>query len=203
MPQYTTQFTIFPTSNTIADASTNTWSCFADDVTALQLFEGELRTFYQACSPFYPNTIRQNSHVVKSYNRSDPLPRAPVTNSVFNFAGGPVGNPMPPEVSLCGSFQAVLQSGIPQSRRRGRIYLGPVNTGTLDLDGRPTPARITTLRNALNALRVASAAAATWDWQVFSTRNLIGYTIANGWVDNEFDTQRRRGRLATTRTVFP
>lgn len=203
MPQYTTQFTLFPTSNQVADASTNTWSCTADDVTALQLFEGELRTFYQACSVFFPLTVRQNTHGIKSYNRSDPLPRAPVTNSVFNFTGAPVGNPLPPEVSLCGSFQAVPQSGIPQSRRRGRIYLGPLNVGTLDVDGRPLATRITVLRNALNALRVASAAAATWDWTVFSTRNLIGYTIANGWVDNEFDTQRRRGRLPTTRTVFP
>jgi len=203
MPAYTTQFTLFPTSNLVADASTNTWSCQADNVAALILFEGQLRTFYESCRTIFPLTVRQNSHVVKSYDRSDPLPRAPVNQGIFNFTIGPVGNPLPPEVSMCGSFQAVPASGIPQARRRGRIFLGPINATTLETTGRPTVARVTILRNALEALRVASAAAATWEWSVFSTKNLVNYSVANGWVDDEFDTQRRRGRLPVVRTVFP
>jgi len=31
----------------------------------------------------------------------------------------------------------------------------------------------------------------------------VNYPVANGWVDDEFDTQRRRGRLPVVRTVFP
>ena len=141
--------------------------------------------------------------MIKSYDRSDPLPRAPVLIGAFSFSSAPTVAPLPPEVSLCGSFQAVAASGIPQSRRRGRIFLGPLNTGTLASTGRPAVGSVAILRNALEALRVASAAAATWEWSVFSTKNLVNYSIANGWVDDEFDTQRRRGRLPIVRSVFP
>jgi len=203
MPAYTTQFTLFPTSNLVADASTNTWSCQADNVAALNLFDNALETFYESCRTLFPSTVRQTAHVIKSYDRSDPLPRAPVLIGAFAFSAAPTGNPLPPEVSLCGSFQAPPASGIPQARRRGRIFLGPLNIGTIAGTGRPTPGSVTILRNALEALRVASAAAATWEWSVFSTKNLVNYSITNGWVDDEYDTQRRRGRLPVVRTVFP
>jgi len=203
MPLYTTQVTLFPTSNLVADASTNTWSVDALNLTQLGNFESALVVFYRALTSLYPNIVRQNTHQIKSYNRADPKPRAPVTNSTWNFISAPTGVPLPPEVSLCGSFQAPPFSGVPQARRRGRIYIGPLSSGTLDTLGRPTAGTVTVLRNALEALRVSSAAAADWKWQVFSVKNLTGYTITNGWVDNEFDTQRRRGRLAVSRTVFP
>lgn len=203
MPAYTTQFTLFPTSNLAADASTNTWSCQADNLAAAILFEGQLRTFYESCRLLFPNTVRQSAHVIKTYDRSDPIPRAPVNIGAFNFTVAPTGNTLPPEVSLCGSFQAVQASGIPQARRRGRIYIGPLSVANLETTGRPAATRVTLLRNALEALRVASAAAASWEWSVFSTRNLVNYSVANGWVDDEFDTQRRRGRLPVVRTVFP
>ena len=203
MPLYTTQVTLFPTSNLVKDATTNTWSVDALNLTQLGNFESALVVLYRALISIYPNTVRQNTHQIKSYNRADPKPRAPVTNSTWNFLAPTTGSPLPPEVSICGSFQAPPASGIPQSRRRGRVYFGPLNSSTLDAAGRPAPGIITTIRGGLEALRVSSAAAADWKWQVFSTRNLIGYTITNGWVDNEYDTQRRRGRIPITRTVFP
>jgi hypothetical protein len=49
----------------------------------------------------------------------------------------------------------------------------------------------------------ASNAQGQWKWAVYSTVNMTGVNVAAGWVENAFDTQRRRGRIATIRSVFP
>jgi hypothetical protein len=93
-------------------------------------------------------------------------------------------------------------SGQPQARKRGRIYLGPFDTTQLNADGRILPACQTTIRNAAQALLTASDVALDWSWAVYSPTNASGVIVDNGWVDNEWDTQRRRGRAATTRSTF-
>jgi len=82
------------------------------------------------------------------------------------------------------------------------VYLPFFGETGNDTDGRPTPAMVTALAAAGGALLTASTAAATWAWLTYSTV-APGYTqVVNGWVDNEWDTQRRRGRAATSRTTF-
>lgn len=203
MPNMELQITIFPTSNIVADASTNTWSVVTGAGDFGTLFKDSVLVFYQAIAAMYPVIIRQNNHVWKLYDRSDPEPRAPKSMGTFNFSAAPSIGPAPPEVAMCLSFQAPQQSGVPQARQRGRVYIGPLRASLIDGAGRPTTASITLLRNAGEALRVASAAAATWDWVVWSTVQGTAAGITNGWVDDEFDTQRRRGRVPTVRNVFP
>jgi len=197
------QVTIFPATNIIADASTNTWSAVTAPADFGTVFKDSVLIFYQAIASMYPNTVRQNNHVWKLYDRADPEPRAPKSMGTFNFTVAPTIGPAPPEVAMCLSFQGTQISGIPQARRRGRVYIGPLRASTIDGNGRPAVANITQLRNAGEALRVASAAAAAWDWVVWSTVMQEPAPVVNGWVDDEFDTQRRRGRVPTVRTVFP
>lgn len=196
------QITLFPTSNIVADAITNTWSVVTgagDDGSA---FKNAVVAFYVANLAIFPNIVRQLNHVWKIYDRADPEPRAPTLMGTFSFASAPTGNPAPPEVSICLSFQAPQVSGVPQARQRGRVYLGPLDASIIDASGRPAVSTLTTARNAAITLLAASVAAATWDWVVWSTVNGSAAGITNGWLDDEFDTQRRRGRLATTRYVF-
>jgi hypothetical protein len=40
-------------------------------------------------------------------------------------------------------------------------------------------------------------------WGVHSRKNNNINAVTNGWIDNEFDTQRRRRILATARTLWP
>jgi hypothetical protein len=56
--------------------------------------------------------------------------------------------------------------------------------------------------NSWGNLLDASQAATAWKWAVYSTVNATGVEVTNGWVENAWDTQRRRGRIATVRTVF-
>lgn len=203
MPQYTIQATIPTADNNVANYATNTWHVQADDLTAVGNAFTALTTFYNSMRPQMSALCRQNGWSLKAYDLADPTPRAPVLELVFSLASAPAGGGLPPEVALCMSFQGVRQSGIPQSRRRGRIYFPFIISTNNGSDGRPIGTLVTALVAAGDALLAASLASATWEWCVLSTVAGVSMVpITNGWVDNEWDTQRRRGRLATSRTTF-
>lgn len=128
---------------------------------------------------------------------------------------------LPSEVALCLSYAADL-TGIleeapddadadsaperPRARRRGRIYVGPLilTCATATEPVRP----IDTMRNDLLGLAVAlgnptnaTLTAVATKWVVHSDPGFGGanYEIVTAWVDNAFDTQRRRGVKATGR----
>lgn len=133
---------------------------------------------------------------------SDPEPRLPVSSHPWTLAAADVSGYQPTEVALCLSMQADPVSGIPQARRRGRVYLGPFNNAVNDTTtGRPTTALINSCVAAGNALLDGASPAGT-PLAVFSRVGNAGAAVDNGWVDNEWDTMRSRGRRATTRTAF-
>lgn len=137
---------------------------------------------------------------VKAYNLDEPKPRAPVYESTFAVSGYGGGSPLPNEVALCLSFEAKRESGELQSRRRNRIYLGPFASGAMGTTGRPSPTTVTDIHNAAKRLHDAAAAAASWDWVVYSTLNNDVMDIQHIWVDDAWDTQRRRGLAPSSRT---
>jgi len=202
MAAYRVQFTLHTVDANPENYVTNTWyAACTSDADALD-FVSALRTFYSDIRTMYSTVVAQNGHGIKVYDMSDPEPRAPISEQTFNFTSPLSGNPLPTEVSLCLSFQAEKLSGVPQARRRGRVYIGPLNTSGLATDGRPASGIVTQLSGAGDALLTLSGAPGTWDWSVYSP-TLGGTAIVNnGWVDNEYDTQRRRGRKFTSRTVF-
>lgn len=202
MPFFTTQVTCPTADNDVANFATNTYHFEADDLTALGLVHTALQALYNTWRPQMSGLVRQNNWNIKSYDDTDPEPRAPVLETNFNLTVAPAGGGLPPEVALCLSFQGSRVSGVPQARRRGRVYL-PFLLGTANgTDGRPVAGCITAATNCGQGLLTASDAAATWSWITFS-RVAPGYSIIlDGWVDNEWDTQRRRGRRYTTRSLF-
>lgn len=203
MPFYSMQVSIGRVTNVPADESVNNWSCFAQDTGGLALFAQEVIDFYTASSLSFSNLVRQNGHTFKCYDRDDPEPRIPVLTGTFNLTAAPSAAPLPPEVALVISFQGDPASGSPQARRRGRIYFGPMGAAANGADGRPTAGAIGVLRTNINALLTASNAATNWTWTVHSRVDGIDTPISNGWINNEWDTQRSRQIAATTRNVFP
>lgn len=173
-------------------------------------------------SSFMSTEVAQNGHTIKFYDMADATPRVPIHEASFNLAAAPNGDPLPGEVACVLSFQGDKVSGLSQARRRGRIYLGRLDKDS-STAGRPSASLITSLTEAGRALLLASQAAVSWSWIVYSaafdgtTKDENGavvphptraaypatYTyVTSGWVDNAFDTQRRRGLAATTRTTF-
>jgi len=196
-----------------ADQAQNTWhfitpgavDASGDDIKDL------LTDFYNAAhANILFSSIITGTILIKLYDLEDPQPRPPVYTSSWSLTGT-LGAPYPAEVAVCLSYQAPVLAGTPQARRRGRIYLGPISTaagssGTGDL------------RVAVSAREdIADAAAALANqvtyaglvWVVYSptidagsTLSAACSTVTNGWVDDAFDSQRRRGLAATNRTTW-
>jgi len=202
MPLYRHQFAVLAESGMAADNATNTLYFRADNLNALVSVEVATQAFYTDLAALFGSYLKDVDNVTfKAYDMANPEPRVPVRTGTFNV---PETQDviLPTEVAMVLSFQAAKISGQPQARRRGRIYVPFVRGPALGNDSRPTTAAIGLLRVAGENLLAASVAATTWDWVVYSPTTGLDHVITNGWIDNEFDTQRRRGRRATTRTVY-
>jgi hypothetical protein len=162
-----------------------------------------LADFYDTMRLELADTVAQNGHRVKMYLMSDPEPRAPIRDQTFNLTSAPSGGPQASEVCLCLSFQGIRISGEPQAQRRGRIYFGPLDTTVVTSAGRPSSAFITKLAGAGEALRDAMLAGpGDGVWSVYSPTSESLTAVDNGWVDDAFDIQRRRGLAPSSRTTW-
>lgn len=161
-------------------------------------------TMFKSMKGAFSTLVAQNNHLHRTYRMSDAKPRTPIASGNWNFDSSMSGPPLPTEVALCMSFHAPPVSGLPQARRRGRIYVGPLNTTYVASTGRPDAALISLIAKAGRDALDDFDDIAGIDWAVHSTKGAEGEGVAvtAGWVDNEYDTQRRRGREATTRTIF-
>lgn len=166
------------------------------------LWRDAVNTFYDDVSgALFPSTIAQNGHIVKMYAAGGPTPNYPYYESTFDLSSAPSGGTLPSEVALCLSFQGVRTAGNPQARRRGRIYLGPLDTG-VNSSGRPSTTDITTILDAAEAFYDDVALITTAGvWAVWSPTDGQAVPLTEAWVDDAFDTQRSRGLGRTTRTV--
>jgi hypothetical protein len=202
MGYYTVQFTIPTIDNLEENYASNTWHISADDTTALGLAITAIKSVYTSVADRMSGLVRPDDWPIKAYDDADSPPRAPVHYELWDTGLTYSSAALPTEVALCLSFQGTQVSGTPQARKRGRIYLPFLYTSAADGGGRVTSATVSDLAAAGGALLTASNGAATWSWVTRSTV-APGYSdVTNGWVDNEFDTQRRRGRTATSRTTF-
>jgi len=96
----------------------------------------------------------------------------------------------------------------PRSRRRGRIYVGPLNTRASKEDfpgtllGVPSDGFTSSLVNASKALLQAQNNG-PFAWGIHSKKDAKVYPVIGGWVHNRFDVVRRRAVRATGRTLWP
>ena len=138
-----------------------------------------------------------NSAQIRMYHLGEEKPREP---HVVTWTLGSTADSarLPHEVAIVGSFYSTRN--IP--RRRGRVYIGPLNLSALDqTNGRPHAQLRVAVIEAMDALDFAAGGN---EWVTYSTV-LVGGTfhdVTNGWCDNAFDTQRRRGVDATSRNIF-
>lgn len=133
--------------------------------------------------------------------------------ATVNWTLGPTAaaSSLPLEVACCLSFYAASGAGVLARRRRGRVFLGPLTGATLSSDA-TLPivgiAFIDALTRAASVLKdeVVAAGAVWCVWSRGGQKPSPGapglFPIEAGWVDNEFDTQRRRAVKATARTTW-
>jgi len=137
-------------------------------------------------------------HTIKIYNLDTPQPRPPIFTSSLQLTGA-TGSAFPAEVAYCLSFRS-NQAGVPLGRQRGRVYLGPLDTGATQEqlsgpDVRPWPA----FQNAVLDAGERLMNNAAFQWSVWSRVTGTFYEVVEVSADNAMDTQRRRGADPTLR----
>ncbi len=139
---------------------------------------------------------------IRSYNLGQAtLPRQPFITKA-NLGTISDNLPLPSEVALCASFY----SGRNLPRRRGRVYVGPFQGGASEKDpntgaARPKAIVIQALLTSMQRLE-RGIPGGVLRWAVLSQADADLKNITAGWVDNAWDTQRRRGEAPTARTVW-
>lgn len=172
------------------------------------IIASRLVDFYNGAGPshdlawYLGNTVSRvtGAAQIKCYDELDnSLP--PFYETTFTIdASGQVGD-LPWEVACCLSFKNLTVTTVPERNRRGRIYLGPLNVDTVTEVGGSIRPHVDFIGDLLDAgQRLYDANDASALWTVYSRVQAEGYLVEAGWVDNAFDTQRRRGEAATSRT---
>ena len=187
------------------DAAVNNFHATMGDVgsgcTAMALALG---AFYQNIRTLFSSHVDHANIRAKFYNWDEPEPRAPVFDTLLGVTGPTGSGTSPHELAICLSFQGDREAGRVQARRRGRVYIGPLQSAVSTFDGMVDVTLRDTLATAGGTLLTASGESSAWTWVVHSTRNLAtpDTPVTNGWVDNAFDIQRRRGVDASSRATF-
>lgn len=191
------------------DVSSNT---FHFNVTGTLLTE--VTNIFTALNSFYGSAygndqrsplIDHDAGFVRFYDMSEAEPRVPIDEFAFTALSGTAGTTaLPPEAAMVVSVRAEIESGDNKRRRMGRTYLGPFSTQALSSGtGRPGSGFISNLVTAANNLLIASNTAdPDWVWAIYSPTDGVARQVVEGYVNNEFDTQRRRGLVDTSRSAF-
>lgn len=188
-----------------ADAIVNTFHFGAATGTEQDLTDA-VAAFYGTTGEWLSPMVKRstNVHYAVAYDMTDPEPRQPVAVTQFTLPAANASTSLPAETCVCVSYQAAAPSGEQRGRYRGRIYFGPLTGEASEMSG-SYPRPDTTLIGALveGAEELATAAAGlSSPWGVWSRADATFRPLVGGHIDNEFDTQRRRGRRATSRTTW-
>lgn len=141
---------------------------------------------------------------INVYGLAQAPPRAPFEYE-FDLPVVDTGTPYPAEVAVCASFYS--ERNLP--RNRGRVYVGPLRSAVSQEETTTGRVRVSdafmgVLRDSMQ--RLAADSATTGEgrprWCVLSLADQALKPVTNGWVDDAFDIQRRRGEQATNRTLW-
>jgi len=184
-----------------------------------------LEAFYAVVDGFYPQQVAPTADV-RLYNLRDAKPRAPIGTDTIALTLTDALDSLPTEVALCLSYEGERGSGIDMSHRRGRIYIGPLSAAfsvSTTSGPRVADANCQALADAGQDLRGVGTGLR---WAIYSPTLHEGRPATAGgtnrppkpaiephsiddsvndvvktWVDDAFDTQRRRGRKALSKKI--
>lgn len=145
---------------------------------------------------------------------------SPIASLSFTVPTAAAGDPYPEEVASVISYHADL-TDVPVSipnptpppatirpaqRQRGRCYVGPLQVSAGVGGGNQSRPSATFRTNATEAFKelaeTINAIDPTLYFGIWSKADAEVWQATAGWMDDAWDTQRRRGVEATTRTAF-
>lgn len=147
-----------------------------------------------------PVAIANRGLEIRCYDLGQAPPRQP---RIYNYpvANSGAGKALPEEVAIAMSFYA--ERNLP--RQRGRVFIGPL-TDSVVVDG--TPVRVNgswqqILSAAANRLALETGVGDSMRWGVLSQADGEIRPVTAGWVDDAFDTIRKRGSAPSGRSEWP
>lgn len=175
-----------------------------------------VRNFYLDTDGIGTNNIRTymanhawgDNATVKIYELDDAEPRQPVYEEVYDhIPQNSASVALPSEVSSCISFSAPPAAGVPMARRRGRIYIGPLNVDAVEVGGSSLKSRpkAVFMEVACRAFRnlATTMFEAGYAMMQYSPTSGVASAPSVCWMDDAWDTQRRRGVAPTGRFTEP
>jgi hypothetical protein len=204
---YFATVTIAQTTGETADSWQNTLSLQALSTISPNLLEVWTDTIWRMYEGWATNGLLRGAarigHMIKVYEARVGINNFPIIEVPYSFGSQPGAVDLPREVALCISFRAQIPQNIPRARGRGRIFVPGFPESSNDA-GRPTPSVQGTLGAGYgNYFNDTLAIDAPIFPGVFSRTQDFVYPIVEAWVDNEWDTQRRRGTRPTSRLEVP
>lgn len=200
-----------------ADASRNVWHFSADDTdatTLAQIADG-LEDFYNAIATKLGNSVATTAGAHRVELAEVGFDSVSPILATVAFATPLVPSTsfqLPNEVAICLSFRAAIdgvpeEEGLtrPRSRRRGRVFLGPLHSSVVFSEATTQdPVVDVSVRELI--LDAYDTAHDQWDFGTLNIRHTVfsrtdgnNRIVEQVSVDNEFDTQRRRGQKPTLR----
>lgn len=207
-----------------ADRFVNSWAFMNLDLnntplSAAEMFGRVLDAFYftpsagarTVASWMSPHLVPADTEY-RVYDLGLPPPRDPiivVPQQTVQFGAGAV---LPEEVamvlSLVGQnlgWDANNEGSItpvPRKSRRGRLFLGPLKQSAAStVSGRVVP-HVDFINDVIDRANNIINSTENMSWDIVSPTRLLSTKVIGGYVDNAFDTQRRRGLEETARTTF-
>lgn len=181
----------------------------ADDI------EEWLNVFYTSVNAPATKTVTQlmspvcdvSNATIRVYDLGEAAPRTPTIRGLA-MTTPQSSSALPNEVAACLSFHSATPTtggGTLNKRKRGRVYLGPFGTGALaswtagDGDAFLHADLIAAVKNSIIA---ADALTSDVEWQQYSRASNDFEPVTQCFIDNRFDTQRRRGFAPSSRTIW-
>lgn len=186
-------------------------------------FQVRLEDFYNDWTTFRSSQYEWASARFQVIDMLDDQPRIPFYDVEMSIdEAATTVNDLPAEVAVVLSFEGERASGVNMRRRRGRVYCGPLQVGSADQHEVQSGVVSAIVTAAGDHLLNPADPIATW--AIYSPYTHHGIAVGDKltpedpevpdflpasfepvvrcWVDNAWDTQRRRGPAASSRTII-
>jgi hypothetical protein len=165
------------------------------------------------------NIAKTGTHHIKFYDLGPVIAGSgdagpPIADVTFTMAGSTaLAGDMPDEVAACISIHADI-TGVPEhsgatrprARHRGRLFIGPLQggTATTQVDSGFCHLKTAFMEDLAHAATTLIGLGLDGNaaWGVWSRKDGLVRPVVGGWVDNAWDTQRRRQVDATSRVTI-
>jgi hypothetical protein len=195
-----------PEPDTVYEAMLDAVQAFYDTDTG----EGTFHKLGTMLSPTLSRTVNPIARMydITGHEDGSPFGSPVATRELPLLANAVAGGGFPNEVAIALSFRADYGVALeedgglrPRSRRRGRIRFGPVVQAT-GIDAGGGDVRVNAhAEGCLGQLALNLLDNEDVEWGVWSRKDAVVRPVVQAWIDNAFDTVRKRGLKSTSRSV--